>query len=478
MQDSFDLIELIKHFSQRRMTIILCAVLVGILALAVSLVLPKKYFADTSIIISENSESGSLSGFAAQAFAVAGLSRPGESQLPYPEILKSRSLLLNVIKSNNLREYYGFNADESSDLKLMREIRENLTVSPVRDNVLHLTYVDKNPEMAAKIANSFIEHLSEFLKSGTMNRAVNTKAFIEEQIDVVKADLSEAEEKLMNFSAEEEAAGIDEQITQMVRNAADIQALKTADEVSLAIVKDSISKERNLKKILSEKNLGINSEYTEYEDRWEKPGNLLAPSDLKNDDLTDLPDIYLSDTAISQLRTHLTDLKIQLLSEKITKTEKHPSVVKLNNEIFKIRNLFMDEMGSVLDSRLASLEFSRIELESQIDAYTQVLDNFESKWLELPDKSMMFLRYKRDVEALSQVYLMLKSMLAEAKIDAVRDEMYFEILDAAVPPDKPGKPKPVMNTLTGLVLGLILGMLWVYFSSVISIRKAGGTYET
>ena len=463
MQDSIDIIEFIKNLRQHKIRIvraIIFGIIVGILALITSLVLPKEYTADTSLIIIESEQATSMSGFAAKAFGAAGLSQPTETNVSYKEVLRSRNVLLKVIDSNNLREFYDFPTDKSKDQRLIREMRKNLTVSPIKDNVLHLYYVASDSEMASQITNSFIENLTEFLKTGTEIRAVRTKRFITNQIQAMQIELEASEEKLKTYSAEEEAIGLDEQIVQMIRNAAEIQALRTADEVALSLTRDNIRNEKEFKKTLFTKSCEIEEKFKKYEESWRKPGNLLSNMHIEYADLSDLPDEFLVDSAVLQLRTHLTDLKIQLLNEKVTKTEKHPDVARLNNEIFKTRNLFISEIGNVLDSRLATLEFNRIELSAQIAAYDFVLNGFEENWKTLPDKSMQFLRLKRDVEALSQVYLLLKQQLVEAEIDVVREENYFDVLDYAIPPDKPTSPKPFKNTLVGFFLGMLLGLFW------------------
>lgn len=453
--------------------IIACGIVVGLLSLVISLIMPKEYIADTSIIITESAQTKSLSGFAATAFGVAGINRPSDSNVSFKEVLRSRNILLKVIDENNLRKYYKYPTDKSRDQRLMREMRENLAISPIRDNVLHLSYVAGDSEMSAQIVNSFIEQLSEFLQTSTAIRAVHTRSFIGEQIITMQQELAIAEEKLKTFSAEEEAIGLDEQIVQMVRNASEIQALRTSDKVALSLTHDNIRREKEFKKTLSERNIEIGENFKEYEEKWREPLNLLSSQNIEYPDLSELPNEFLVDSAVSQLRTHLTDLKIQVLAEKITKTEKHPDVVRLNNEIFKTRDLFINEVGNVLDSKLATLEFTRIELEAQIAAYDHVLNGFEKNWQTLPDKSMQFIRLKRDVEALSQIYLLLKQQLAEAEIDVVREEDYFNVLDYAVPPDKPGKPKPLKNTLVGIILGMVFGMGLVYYRAIIDVRKRG-----
>ena len=469
LNQTIDLIELIGILWRKKGTLFLFAIAIAIVSFLVSLALPKKYDAHTSIIIAENPRTRAMSGWSTTAFGMAGFNLPTEVTASYNEILKSRRIFFEVIKENNLRNYYGYPEDSSKDLKLMREITKKLNVSPIRDNVLHIYFEDRNPEMASRVANSFIQNLRVFLESSTLSTSENAKNFIEEQINQVKFELEQAEEALKKFMAENEAAGIDEQVLQAVRQASTIEAERNAAKIQLSLVRQNIKQEKNRKDEFDQK-------YYDYMEKYPKSegwNNVLAPPSKTPSDLSNLPDEFLTDNAILELRSKLTELKIKLLEEKITKTEKHPSVVKVNDEILKIRGLFIKEVENVLDSRLASLEFERINLAAEVAAYDSVMSDFEKSWESLPEKSTQYVRFKRDVEALSEVYLLLKNQLAETKIDVAHEKRYFEVLDVAVPPDKPKSPKIITNTVVGLVLGFVIGALWVYVGALMELRKRG-----
>lgn len=473
MNHSIDLIELFSILWRRKRTLIFFAILLAVVSLLISLVIPKKYEARTSIIIAENPRTQAMSGFSERAFGLAGLNLPTEVTASYTEILKSRRIFLEVINENNLRAYYGFPEDKSQDLKLMREMAKKIVVSPIRDNVLHFYYEDHDPEMASRVANSFIQNLRVFLESSTLSTSENAKTFIEEQINEIKFELEQSEEALKNFMTENQAAGIDEQVLQAVRQASTIEAERNTAKIQLKLVKQNIEHEKNRKDEFNQKYTDITEKYSKSEG-W---NNVLSPAQKNPSDLSNLPDEFLKDTAIVELRSKLTELNISLLEEKITKTEKHPSVVKINDEVNKIRGLFMKEVEKVLDSRLASLEFERINLQAGIAAYDSVINDLEKDWTTLPEKSTMYLRLKRDVEALSQVYLLLKNQLAETKIDVAHEKRYFEVLDPAVPPDKAKSPKILTNTLVGLFLGLTIGALWVYIGALMELRKNNGVKD-
>ena len=475
MNQTIDLIELIRILLRRKLVPIAIGLAIAVLALLASFVLPKKFLAHTSIIIPESSQTKALSGFSAQAFGTAGFNLPTESTESFSEILRSQRLFQQVINENDLRKYYGFPEDKSKDQKLYREMLDRLSISPIRDNVLHLYYEDHNPEKASQVANSFVQNLRVFLDKSILTTTENAKNFIEEQIDQVKTELSAAEESLKVYMTLNKAAGIDEQVTQTVRQASSLQAERDAAQIALDLVHKNVKEEKNRKDEFSRKYTGITKEYGKFNLGYvdEEDRNLLETPPTDISDLSNLPDAFLTDTTVTSIRTKLTELKVKLLEEKFTKTEKHPAVVKINDEIYKIRGLFMDEVKNVLDSRLASLEFERVNRESEIEAYNKVLGGYEKSWSTLPEKSTEYIRLQRDVQALSQVYLMLKNQLAETRIDVAREKKYFEVLDPAVPPDRPTSPKPLSNTIIGFILGFVIGVIWLYFGALIELRKRG-----
>ena len=70
---------------------------------------------------------------------------------------------------------------------------------------------------------------------------------------------------------------------------------------------------------------------------------------------------------------------------------------------------------------------------------------------------------QRDYDIHSSVYTMLKKELESAKLDAAKEMPPFSIIDRAVKPDAPSKPKVKLNVMIGLVLGLFSGIFLAFF---------------
>lgn len=77
---------------------------------------------------------------------------------------------------------------------------------------------------------------------------------------------------------------------------------------------------------------------------------------------------------------------------------------------------------------------------------------------EAPEIKLQYARLQREATIQNKLFTLLMQQLEQAKIEEVRDETAFQVLDAAIPSDKRVKPKRRQNLSLGLVVGVFLGM--------------------
>jgi uncharacterized protein involved in exopolysaccharide biosynthesis len=70
---------------------------------------------------------------------------------------------------------------------------------------------------------------------------------------------------------------------------------------------------------------------------------------------------------------------------------------------------------------------------------------------------------QRDYEIYNSVYTMLKKELESTKLDASKEIPPFSMVDSALKPDLPTKPKIKLNTMIALVLGAFIGVFIAFF---------------
>ena len=82
---------------------------------------------------------------------------------------------------------------------------------------------------------------------------------------------------------------------------------------------------------------------------------------------------------------------------------------------------------------------------------------------ELPDKELRLARLERAVRVSENIYLLLLEKHQEARINEVMEFGDIIIIDKALAPDEPIKPRKMLNLAIGGILGLMLGVMLVFF---------------
>jgi tyrosine-protein kinase Etk/Wzc len=206
-EDEISLIDLATTLGEEKKLIFGLPFVAGVVAIVVSLFLTPIFTAKTTLLPPQNSGGG---GAAAAALAslgglagLAGISAGGTTADTVVAMLKSRSAKDQIIDQFNLVEYYEAEMREDVYKTLDAVVRVS---SDKKSNLITIEVDDKNPELAAKMANAYYEVLKgsnayyEVLK-GLMTRVAVTEAqqrrkFFEDQFAKSKEELSAAEVKL------------------------------------------------------------------------------------------------------------------------------------------------------------------------------------------------------------------------------------------------------------------------------------------
>lgn len=76
---------------------------------------------------------------------------------------------------------------------------------------------------------------------------------------------------------------------------------------------------------------------------------------------------------------------------------------------------------------------------------------------ETPGIKLRYARLQRETLLQNKLFTLLAQQLEHAKIEEARDEIAFQIVDLAIPTERPIKPQRVMYVLTAALFGLLLG---------------------
>lgn len=432
--------EYLEIIVRRRWFALSAFLLVIVLVLAYTFFAPKKYIAETVLMIEPNS-SRTLS---LQEALTMEPSAQEFYQTQY-RIISSRTLaerVINDLKLYKMEEFVEKNKDEqigeSSDgeadssnnilVEMARGIfAKRLEITPVRNSRLcTIGFISYNPQVAAQVANevakAYIEYTMERkLKINQM--AVN---FLTKRIDEQRRKLEASQIALQSYMQEQGLTNyISDQFNEM-------SAQKMAE--------------------LHSKLLSAQTERKELEANYNLAKQVLGDSSKQKM----IPDILQSQVIQTIMQRQLEVSKnMAELNQKYG--ENHPKITSVKAELRDLQSTLNTEMHKIVSSMEVKYQVAKAK-ENAIE------DSLEAERIRLMDirkKAIGYSVLNREVETNKQLYDMLLSKVKEARVSEEIDVGSITIVDAAIVPKVPYSPKLLANLIIAIVGGLAAGIVLV-----------------
>jgi uncharacterized protein involved in exopolysaccharide biosynthesis len=217
----------------------------SVAAIIISLLLPPRYSAKTTLMPPRNSSEGlskimkslpvaKLAGNAGSLLSGGGSSENLENI--YLAILGSRTLQGKVIDSFNLAHVYKFDKAKKYFYEdVEKEFRKHIGVEVTEEGTFVLMAEDKSPERAAAMANFMAVKLDEIYKGLTVETERNQRIFLEERLNLIKVDLDSAERKFVQFQKDNKMLDVEEQAKATIDAGTTMEARYMAAELNLDI---------------------------------------------------------------------------------------------------------------------------------------------------------------------------------------------------------------------------------------------------
>lgn len=230
--------DLIAVLRSRARFLFINVAVVTIAALVISLLLPKWYQATAVLLPPSDEEAGStISPLFPKGFgAVRMPGTPAPADL-YVAEMKSRTVGDRLVDRFHLIQRYKVKDREKALLAL-----DDHTQFAVRDEgTIAIKVEDRDPNVAAKIANAYVEELDRFNRETRTTAGKRTRQFIEKRLEVAKKDLAAAEETLRAYQQRHGVATLSPAARGEAEVGADLMAQKIALEVKLNVLRESLS---------------------------------------------------------------------------------------------------------------------------------------------------------------------------------------------------------------------------------------------
>lgn len=163
--------------------------LAGVLTLAIVLLVPRWYTAQATILPPHEDTPNFRSLDVLTASLQLDRFLPFTEQVTlgdvYLAIMDSDRVARQLIERFDLKEHYG----QGTMVKTIKELRSHSEIVPSRKRILTVTVEDKDPEMAADLANAYVEELDAIFLEIRSTAGGRQRVFLEKRVARAKADL-------------------------------------------------------------------------------------------------------------------------------------------------------------------------------------------------------------------------------------------------------------------------------------------------
>jgi len=231
---SFNLWKMLLVIARRKLFIAVFVFLATLVAVITAFVLPEWYRAKASILPSQYDQPLGITGNLTQfSLSSAGFELPlmATPSDVYATMLKSETVARQVIEEVGLLDYFKMKSIQKCYLYLM----EKTEVKVTGEGIVELYFEDKDPEMAAKIANSFINSLDALNRRVKSAKAGSDRDFIKGRLEKTESLLDSARVNLISFQKKYKAVDLDEQKNVAITAAAELKKRLALTEVNLEV---------------------------------------------------------------------------------------------------------------------------------------------------------------------------------------------------------------------------------------------------
>ena len=291
-------------------------------------------------------------------------------------------------------------------------------------NLVRLSNSGDDPALIAQTLNALGNTYMYRRQNVSTSEARERVKFLREQIANLSLQLSSSEDELRHFREAGSVVNPEAQGSSQVTRLVDMQAKRAELETERSA----------LAQLLKEVNAAA-----------AKPLDPGAPSPYRR--LIAFPTLLRNEAASEILRSLSTveDQRAQLLTRR---TPADPDVAALTGRI------------NELEDQLRQIAVTYEEgLRNQVAAQDSAIAHFSRDLSKIPGQEADYNRLQRQPKVLEDMYGMLQTKLKEAEIAAAAVDATVQVVDSAVAPTKPVRPRALLDLAAALVLGTVIGLL-------------------
>ncbi|HEY2899182.1 MAG TPA: polysaccharide biosynthesis tyrosine autokinase [Polyangia bacterium] len=341
-------------------------------------------------------------------------------------IIQSTAVVKGVVEKLGLQndpQYRGPNG-KVDVLAIARSLLPQVQLKPVKESRLaELVVEDGKPERAAMIANAWADAYLEYNLDYKLEGARTAQAWLGEQAAELRKKLEDSELALYEYKRNRNllAVGLDEKVNMIAANLSHVNT--RLSEVRL----QRIDLESTRKLIQAAR------------DNIDEKASI--PETQRNPTITRIREIYTT------LEKERADLASRYGSE-------HPRIKALDNEIAVMRKEWIHEIDGLLTAFEKNYQ-ATVDTEKALE---HMMENEKKEAIELAKIEVEYKPLGRAADENNKVYGLIASRQKEIDLTGVMRVNNVRVLERAIVPGSPIRPKPMQSLGIGLLIGLGAGI--------------------
>jgi uncharacterized protein involved in exopolysaccharide biosynthesis len=311
--------------------------------------------------------------------------------------------------------------------ELIAKVQEKVTVEQIRDTrLLTISAKDKDPKLAAAIANTLTTKFMEFNLTNKMNASKQTLAWLNQELYDIRKKLEDDEQKFFEYKKESQLFSI---------------------EGKQKLTEQKIQEFNNRYLETRNKRLGLDAKINELNKNL---GSLKGVANVRS---------LINNPIIESIYAKVVDLEIELSRLSKIYKSKHPNIVQTQTELIKTRNSLAQEIAKEKEN----LKSERKVLYAREKTLEKTLTEFEKEALETSSKELKYTILQRNVDTSRNLYDLMLSRIKESNILQTANTSNIRLVETAQVPIGPVSPNKKRNILLAMVLGIFFGCGLAFF---------------
>ena len=344
--------------------------------------------------------------------------------------------MVGITESTAVRERVHRNVPQKS----VAELAEDMDVDVTRNHIIRVRVLDRDPQVAAMIANAFPGAIEDFLRSASTVRGTQTSAAYQKALSEVDQEVVEAQMKMQRLLADQGSPGVQADMQKLLERRT---ALETEMERSRARL-EGIEQRINV-----------------------ATGQLNAEATLRGA-------VFSQDQL--RLMKDVSDLEADLAAARVEfdgkYSERHPKIKSLAVRLQRKQAELEQEIAALKTAEVKPADFFHEQLrreilglykdrsaaKAEIISDTQSMSALEQRIGKLPPGMLREQETQAEIARLEKSRDLLRQRQREILTNAAVKTSPVVVVTTATPSPEAKFPRPLFNALIAALLGLIAGI--------------------